>query len=354
MELTTRRGRTGVGGRAAVSRRAVVMAAVPLVAALVLLLVATGARAAQAPVGLGTAGSFAVLAGTTVTNTGRTVLTGDLGVDPGNSVTGNPTVSGATHIHDAVSAAAQRDLVTAWGDAAGRGPATAVSGDLVGMTLVPGVYRASSSLGLTGTVTLDAQGDPQAVFVVQVASTFITGSDSRVALINGGQACNVFWEVGSSATLGTGTQFKGNILALTSISAQTAATAEGRLLARNGAVTLDSNTITRPGCATPGTPTSSPAEPGPTVSSTPSATPTGSAVSTVSATPTAVPTVSATPPPSPSVLPTFVTIPPTPGTSPGTALPITGRRTPLAGLLVAGAAALLLGTVLVAWTRRRQ
>jgi hypothetical protein len=354
------------------SLRTAVVAVVSLLPAVALLLVPIGALAAQAPVGLGTAGSFAVLAGTTVTNTGPTVLVGDLGLEPGTSVTGGPVVTGSTHVHDAVAAQAQHDLVTAFDDAAGRAPATAVAGDLVGRTLAPGVYRSTSSLGLTGTVTLDAAGDPQAVFVFQIASTLVTGTQSRVAIINGGQACNVFWQVGSSATLGTGSQFKGSILALTSIAAQTAATAEGRLLARNGAVTLDSNTITRPGCTTPGPTPSGTVVPGPTVSTTPSATPTGSgtpapvptvspsgsgspsgsptAVPTLSPTlsPSAVPTASPTGAPSPSVLPSSVTSPPAGGT-----LPSTGPRVPLAAIVSLAAGALLLGIVLLALTRRR-
>jgi hypothetical protein len=346
--------------------RGVAVAAAAFVAAFVLLVVATAARAAQAPVGLGTADSFAVLAGTTVTNTGETVVVGDVGVDPGSAVTGAPAVSGTTHRHDAVAAGAQRDLVTAYNDAAGRGPATAVSGDLVGQTLVSGVYRSTSSLGLTGTLTLDAQGDPQAVFVFQIASTLITGTGSRVSIIGGGQACNVFWQVGSSATLGTGSQLKGSVLALTSIAAQTAATVEGRLLARNGAVTLDSNTITRAACTTPGAPTTTPGPVGPTtppgspsasatLSATPSPTPSGSvtptATATVTATPTSTPapTGSATTTPTPSVLPTVVTSPPVPSVS---ALPTTGRRTPVPALAIAGVVTLLLGSLLVAWARR--
>jgi hypothetical protein len=337
------------------SARVAVMAAAPVLAALALLLVATAAHAATAPVGLGTAGSFAVLAGTTVTNTGPTAVTGDLGVFPGTSVTGNPAVLGATHVDDAVAAAAQADLVTAYDDAAGRTPATAVSGDLVGQTLVPGVYKSTSSLQLTDTVTLDAQGDPQAVFVFQIASTLVTASQSRVALVGGTQACNVFWQVGSSATLGTGTQFRGSILALTSVAAQTAATVEGRLLARNGAVTLDSAVVTRPGCATPA-PTSS-AVPVPTVPVTPTGTPTTTAVPTASptavptASPTAVPTASPTGLPSPSVLPTGVTS--APGAGAGAQLPTTGPRIPLAVLASLGAAALLGGALLMASTRRR-
>lgn len=212
----------------------------------------SGAHAAQSPVGLGTAAKFAVLAGTTVTNTGPSVITGNLGVRPGSAVTGFPpgTVHGAQHKADAVALKAQSDLTTAYKDAAGRTPAKSVSGDLVGKTLAPGVYKSTSSLGLTGTVTLNAHSNPSAVFIFQIASTLITGSASHVRLTGGAQACNIFWQVGSSATLGTNSTFAGNILALTSISVTTGATIHGRALARNGAVTLDDNTITAPSCAT--------------------------------------------------------------------------------------------------------
>ena len=206
----------------------------------------SGARAAELPVSLGVASDFAVLAGTTVTNTGASFITGDLGVSPGTAVTGFPpgTLIGAQHSADAAALQAQSDLTAAYDDAAGRTPATSVSGDLVGQTLTPGVYRSTSALGLTGTLTLDAQGDPSAVFVLQIASTLITGSASHVDLTGGAQASNVFWQVGSSATLGTASTFAGTILALTSITVTTDATIDGRALARNGAVTLDTNTIT--------------------------------------------------------------------------------------------------------------
>ncbi|HEV3172649.1 MAG TPA: ice-binding family protein, partial [Actinocrinis sp.] len=212
------------------ARRRSTAAAAPLavlgVLAVALTVVFTGAphaRAAQAPVGLGTADSFAVLAGTTVTNTGASVISGDLGVSPGTAVTGFPpgTVNGVIHQADAVAAQAQSDLTAAYNDAAGRGPATAESADLGGQTLTPGVYASTSTPNLTGTVTLDAQGDPSAVFIFQMTSTLITASGSNVALINGAQACNVFWQVGSSATLGTNSTFRGSILALTSITANT-------------------------------------------------------------------------------------------------------------------------------------
>jgi hypothetical protein len=161
-----------------------------------------------------------------------------------------------------VTLQAKSDLVTAYNDAAGRSSTATVSADLAGRTLTSGVYTSASSLGLSGALTLDAQGDPNAVFVFQAGSSLIVGSGSQVNLIGGAQACNVYWQVGSSATIGTGAAFVGNILALTSISMTTGATLQGRALARNGAVTLDTNTITSPLCtggssstSTPGTTT---------------------------------------------------------------------------------------------------
>ena len=209
------------------------------------------AAAQQAPVGLGTARSFAVLAGTTVTNTGPSTISGDLGVSPGSAVVGFPpgTVSnGVIHAADAVALQAQADVTTAYNDAAGRATTATVTADLGGQTLVAGVYT-GGALGLTGALTLDAQGDPNAVFVFQAASTLITASTSSVNLINGANPCNVYWQVGSSATLKTNSVFVGTVLALTSVAANTGATVQGRLLARNGEVTLDNNVITVPNCA---------------------------------------------------------------------------------------------------------
>lgn len=240
---------------------------------------AAPASAAQPPVGLGTATSYAVLAGSTVTNTGPSVISGDLGVSPGAAVTGFPpgqVNAGTIHAADAVALQAKNDLTTAYNDAAGRGPVVdETSQDLGGQTLVAGVYSAASAMALTGTVTLDAQGDPDAVFVFQAGSTLITASSSTVALVGGAQACNVYWQVGSSATIGTTSTFVGSVLALTSISLQTGATVQGRMLARNGQVSLDTNTITRPTCAAGPT-----ATPTVTPTSTPTVTPTATATST--------------------------------------------------------------------------
>ena len=196
-------------------------------------------------------GNFSVLAGSTVTNTGSTVVSGDVGVSPGTAVTGFPPglASGAIHSADGAAAQAQIALTAGYVDAAGRAGGTAKAGDLVGQTLTAGVYTSTSSLAISGDVTLDAQGNPDAVFIFQISSTLTTGSGSHVVLANGAKACNVFWQVGSSATLGTNSVFKGNILALTSITITTGVNLEGRALARNGAVTLDTDVIS--GCTCP-------------------------------------------------------------------------------------------------------
>ena len=208
------------------------------------------AIAAEPTVNLGTAEGFAILAGTTITNTGPTTITGDVGLHPGTSfVDTGVTLIGTRYIADAVANQAKIDLVTAYNDAAGRPVSGAVPVDLGGLTLTPGVYSSGGVLGITGTLTLDAQGDPDAVFIFQSTATLITASDSRVELINGARFCRVFWVVPSSATLGTNSEFVGHIFALTDIDAQTGATVEGQLLARNGQVTLDTNVITNEICA---------------------------------------------------------------------------------------------------------
>ena len=213
---------------------------------------ATLVAAGQPTVELGTTSSFAVLAGETITNTGPTTITGDVGLHPGSAFTGQETVTlnGALHLADAVALQAKNDLVTAYNDAAGRTPVTTIPTELGGTTLTPGTYNsADGTFGITGTLTLDAQGDPDAVFVFQTASTLITASGSSINLINGAQFCRIFWKVGSSATLGTNSNFMGHIFALTSITATTGATVQGQLLARNGSVTLDTNTISNGLCA---------------------------------------------------------------------------------------------------------
>lgn len=209
-------------------------------------------------VDLGTAESFGVLAGQGVTNTGPTVVEGDVGSFPNTSVGGFPPglVQNGT-INPSYTAGAKDDLVTAYVDAAGRTPVTTVGTELGGQVLTHGIYdSAAGTFGITGTLTLDAEGDPNAVWIFKAASTLITGSGSNVNLINGASPCNVFWVVGSSATLGTASTLRGTILSLASITMTTGATLEGRALARNAAVTLDTNTITND-CAGagPGEPT---------------------------------------------------------------------------------------------------
>jgi hypothetical protein len=233
------------------------------VAALGLLVaIPAGAQAATAPVPLGTAGSFVVLAGAGITNTGKTTLDGSIGTFPTTSITGLTTVTlnGTNHAGDAVTQGAKKDLTTAYTTAAGEGPTTAIPVELGGKTLKPGVYS-GDTLGLTGTLTLDAGGDPHAVFIFKTASTLITASNSHVAMTNGASPCNVFWQVTSSATLGSGSRFAGTIMALTDIHLTTGANVDGRALARNGAVTLDANTITNAACQATSTPASQIAKP---------------------------------------------------------------------------------------------
>jgi len=205
--------------------------------------------AAQVAPPLGQADGFAVLGATAVTNTGASVIDGDLGIWPNtaSSITGFPPgiVNGTVHAGDAVAQQAQSDLVTAYNFVAGQACDDDLTGqDLGGLTLTPGVYCFADSAQLTGTLTLDSLGDGAAVFIFQIGSTLTTATNARVELINGGSQCNIFWQVGSSATLGTGSLVEGNILALTSITLNTGASITGRALARNGAVTLDTNSVT--------------------------------------------------------------------------------------------------------------
>ena len=233
-------------------------------ALLILSGVAAAPAAAQTAPGLGTATSFAILAGSTITNTGSSTINGDLGLSPGSAVTGFPpgVVTGTSYVADTQATAAQGALTTAYQAAASQTPSTAVTADLGGQTLVPGVYASSSSLGLTGTLTLNFEGDPNAVFVFQAGSTLTTASDSHVVLENdpaAPNACNVFWQVGSSATLGSGSTFEGTVLASDSVTAVTGAVVYGRLLASTGAVTLDDNTVTVPTCTSTAPPPPKPA-----------------------------------------------------------------------------------------------
>lgn len=206
---------------------------------------------AQAPVALGAAADFAVLAGPSITNTGLTVIMGDIGTSPGTSVTGfGPgVVIGTQHINNPTSGAAQMSLTTAYNDAALRPAAcaAAVAGNLGGMTLTPGLYKSTSTVAVSsGDLVLDGQGDPDAVFIFQIATTLTTTVGRRVTLINSAQAANVFWQVGSSATLGTNSVMVGTIMANAAISMLTNASLDGRALARVEGVTLDTNAIMAP------------------------------------------------------------------------------------------------------------
>jgi Ice-binding-like len=309
---------TDIGNRASRRRAGYAwLAAGPVAAAgaLAMFMAIQPAVAATAPVGLGTAGSFAVLGGTTVTNTGPSLIRGNLGVSPGTAVTGFPpgiVTGGTIHRADGVAGNAQSDLTTAYNDAAGRSPTANVPSFIgAGQTLAPGVYQASSSLEVGGSLTLDAQGDPNAVWIFQApSSTLTTDSASSVNLTNGAQACNVFWQVGSSATLGTNSTFVGSILALTSITVQTGDTVHGRALARNGAVTLDDDTITASHCATTPTPTPTATTPTPTPTRTrPVPTPTATSPTPTPTRTRPVPTPTAT---SPTPTPTRTRPVPTP------------------------------------------
>jgi hypothetical protein len=253
------------------------------IALAILAVFALPTAAQAAPVGLGTAGPFVVLGGTTVTNVGPSVLNGNLGVSPGTELEGfgpPAVINGSTHATDAVAAQAQLDLTTAYDAAAGQPvlPANDLSGeDLGGLKLAPGTYRYNAAALLTGALTLDAEGDPNAEFVFQIGSQLTTESASSVVLVNGASPCNVYWQVGSSAVLGTTTSFQGTLMALTSISLNSKATVVGRMLARNGQVSLIENTLTRPLCATgPTTPPDdeTPGGPGTVSPTTPGTSPT--------------------------------------------------------------------------------
>jgi len=232
-----------------------------VVLAMALAFAAVPVVAQASAVNLATAGPFVVLGGSTVTNTGPSVLNGDLGLSPGTSLTGfglPAVVNGATHANDAVAAQAQADLTTAYNVAAGQPvpPGHNLTGtDLGNRTLTAGAYGFSTSAQLTGQLTLNAQGNPSAQFVFVIGSTLTTASASSVILTNGASPCNVYWKVGSSATLGSTTAFAGNLMALSSISLNNGATVVGRLLARNGQVSLINNVIGNAGCATGSAPT---------------------------------------------------------------------------------------------------
>ena len=261
------------GRRVPVARRRRIGAL--LVAATMGVLLGTGISASAAivpTVQLATSANYAVLAGTTVTNTGNSVLDNSLGLWPGSSITGFPPglvlAPATTDTTNAAAQQAQSDLTAAYLDAAARPVDATISSQLANLQLIPGVYSgpSKSPLLLSGPLVLDGQGDRNAVFIFQTDSTLITESASTITLINGAQECNVFWQVGRSATLGTGSVFTGNILALTSIAVTTGVTIHGRALARNGEVTLDNDIFTKPTCEQAASPTTTSTSPSATVS----------------------------------------------------------------------------------------
>jgi hypothetical protein len=203
---------------------------------------------AQTSVVLGSTSTLAVLAGASVTSTGATVITGNMALSPGSSIGGFPPgiLNGVQHINDATSDQAKLDLTAAYNDLAGRTSTDIVtlSGNIGGLTLTPGLYKSTSSLAISsGDLTLDAKGNANAIFVIQIATTLTTTSGRKVILSGGALAANIYWQVGSSATFGTTSAFKGNVLAMQSITMNTGATIDGRLLARTGSVTMAGNTI---------------------------------------------------------------------------------------------------------------
>lgn len=203
----------------------------------------------QTPPPGGTTNLFRVLAGTTVTNVGLTTVTGDVGVWPGTAVTGFPPGTmtgngGLPHAGDATAQTAQSDLTIAYNSAAGRPPGASVSGNIGGLTLAPGTYTSTSSLAISsGDLTLDGRGNSGAVFIFQIPSSLTVTTGRKVLLIGGAQAANVYWQIGSSATIGTNADFKGTMLADVSISLLTGAVLHGRALARTGAVSLDGSIV---------------------------------------------------------------------------------------------------------------
>lgn len=278
---------------------------------------ASAATVIDGPINLGTAQTYGVLGASTVTNTGPTVVNGDLGLSPGTSITGfggapNGVVNGSVHNTDAAATQAQSDTTTAYNVAASLTPTETGLSELNGLSLTPGVYT-GGALALSNNGELTLAGSANSVWVFQAASTLTIGSATHILITGGASACNVFWQVGSSATIGTAAQFQGTVLAQQSVTATTSATIVGRLLASTGAVTLDTNTLTAPtGCPTPGTISEAVA---PTITSgTPPTATTGTPYSfTVTATGTPTPTYSST-----GTLPAGLTLNATTGVISGT------------------------------------
>ena len=331
--------------------------ALPVLATMGLALVPTGSQVSAGivpTVVMGTAANYSVLGATTVTNTNPSVLAQSVGLSPGTAIVGFPPgivlPPGTMEPENPVTAQAQLDLTTAYLNAKGRSVEfTQTNPDLVGQTLIPGVYAASAKapLGLSGQLVLDGQNNPNAVFIFQTDSSLITSTGSSVELINGASECNVFWQVGSSATLATGSVFVGNILALTSITVQNGVLVHGRALAQTGAVTLDNDVFIAPSCV-PSTETAPSSTTTTTIASsattTPGATTTPADV-TVASTPADV-TVASTPADvtvatTPEFNATDLTLPRTGGTG-------VGRTSAV------GTAALVLGAAALVLTRRRR
>lgn len=202
----------------------------------------------QVKVEVGGASGLAVLAGSSVTNTGSTSITGDMGLSPGTSVDGFPPgeFTGTLHVNDAIANQAKIDLNTAYDNAAGRTSTDifTLSGNIGGLTLTPGLYKSTSSLAISsGDLTFDANGNADAVFIIQIATTLTTTSGRKVILSGGAKAANIFWQVGSSATFGTTSVFKGTVMAMQSITFNTGATLDGKALAKTGSITMEGNTI---------------------------------------------------------------------------------------------------------------
>jgi hypothetical protein len=305
-------------------RRVVAMAAIALVIAIGAVAGRNAIAAGPPAVGLGAADSFVVLAGAGITNTGPSVMNGDIGSFATTSITNFPPgiVNGTNHGGDGVAQGAKIDLQIAYTNAQGAGPTFPVVANLGGQNLVAGVYNSASTLGLTGALTLT--GGPTDVWIFQAGSSLTTASGSSVVFNGGAQACNVFWQIGSDATIGTGSAFQGTILAQNSIFVTTGATIHGRALALVGAVTLDTNTITKPTCVAAPIP---PTRPPFTVAPSATVAPTAAPVATVS------PTVA---PSAPTAAPSAPTATPAAGVAGVQVLPSTSTDEPFGPPLMLG------------------